>query len=65
MYVRILCLWIFGIMSTGCFLTECYEIATGINLPWADHLHNLIDHIMYLIVNYIGFNVMNNKFKTN
>jgi hypothetical protein len=54
MWRRIL-LWFFGILSTICFLTECYEIAFHIEIYWSDHLHNLIDHIMYIVVNYIGF----------
>lgn len=53
---------IFFCLSFFCFAVECYEIATGINFEWGDHLHNMIDHIMYLIVNYIGFNFVSYKF---
>lgn len=54
---KILALWTFGIMSAICFSTEFYEITTGIDVEWSDQLHNLLDHVMYVIVNYIGFKV--------
>lgn len=63
--IKIFCLWCFTIMSFICFSVECYEIASGNTVSWSDHLHNLIDHIMYLVVNYIGFNVVSNKYKLN
>ncbi len=54
---KILSLWLFGILSTICFLTECYEIVSGDNVYWSDHLHNLLDHAMFVVINYIGFKV--------
>ena len=42
-------------------MTECYEIITATDVPWGGHLHNLIDHFMYIVVNYIGFNIVIKK----
>jgi hypothetical protein len=54
---KIISLCVFGILSTICFLTECYEIFTGEEVYWSDHLHNLLDHAMFVTINYIGFKV--------
>lgn len=48
---------IFIILSIICFLTECYEIATSNRIIWSDYLHNMLDHYMFVIVNYIGFKI--------
>ncbi len=50
-----ICLWIFSILSIICFLGEFIEIIFCCEIWWSDHLHNLIDHLMYLVINYIGF----------
>lgn len=55
MCIKTIILWIFGILSVICFSVECYEITTGVHILWSEQLHNLIDHIMYLVVNYIGY----------
>lgn len=47
----------FGVLSTICFATECYEIYNKEAVVWSDYLHNLIDHLMYIIVNFISFKV--------
>ena len=48
-------LWIFCLLSMICFLTECYEIMTSIRIVWSDYLHNMLDHFMFVMINYIGF----------
>lgn len=58
--LRFLFLGFFGLLSAICFFTECYEIICDTSVSWSDHLHNLIDHIMYLVVNYISFKVAKN-----
>ena len=50
----------FTILSLICFITEVIEIIFKIEIYWSDHLHNLIDHIMYIVVNYIGLKVLKN-----
>jgi hypothetical protein len=47
----------FAIASIVCFFGEIYEIASGENLFWSDHLHNLLDHVGLLIINYIGMKI--------
>lgn len=59
MDVKKIFLWLFGILSMICFSTECYEIAFSVDVAYSDHLHNLIDHLMYIVVNYIGFKMVN------
>lgn len=62
--MRLFCLYLLGILSIFCFLVECYELLFGVDIAWSDHLHNLIDHIMYLVINYIGIKVYKNGFKS-
>jgi hypothetical protein len=54
-------LWIFAALSTLCFLAECYEIILGISVSWSDHLHNLLDHMMFFVINYIGLKLVRSQ----
>ena len=49
---------LFGIASTICFSTEVYEIIFDEEIYWSDHLHNLLDHVLFVLINYIGFKVI-------
>ena len=51
----------FGLLSVLCFFVEAFQIINGVDFHWSDHLHNLIDHIAYIIINMIGFNMFNQK----
>lgn len=51
---KVLSFWIFGILSTLCLTTECYEIIMGVEIHWSDQLHNLLDHALFIVVNWIG-----------
>lgn len=51
----------FGIASVICFSTEAYEIGTKSDVWWSDHLHNMLDHVMFLIVNYIGMKTLKER----
>lgn len=46
---------IFGSCSLICIATELVEIILDIQFSYSDHLHNLLDHYAFLLINYIGF----------
>jgi len=50
----------FSAFSVICFFAELYEITFDVDVKWSDHLHNLLDHVMFIVVNLIGYQVVNN-----
>lgn len=58
--IKLLCLILFSILSIVCLIIEVYEIGFDTNVSFSDHLHNLIDHIAYVYINYIGYKVGKN-----
>lgn len=52
-YLRLF-FFVFGVLSCVCCGAEFYEIAYDVNIYWSDHLHNLLDHVVFIVVNYIG-----------
>ena len=46
---------IFAILSIICGSTEAFELLAGTEITWSDHLHNFLDHINIILINYIGF----------
>lgn len=59
--MKILFFFVCSAASFVCFAVECYEIIFDINIAWSDHLHNLIDHIMYVAVNFIGISIIKKR----
>lgn len=49
--------YIFAFLSVICCVAEITEIALDISIFWCDHLHNFLDHIALLLINWIGIKV--------
>lgn len=59
--MKVLCLVILSALSIVCFSLECIEIGFDVNVSFSDHLHNIIDHLMYVVINYIGIKIGEKK----
>lgn len=60
-YVQKTFLWVFFILSSFCGFIETYEIMFDTNISYSDHLHNFLDHVALIMINYIGFKLSNNS----
>ena len=51
---KLILLGLFAILICICTGAEIYQIVYKRHVYWSDTLHNLVDHIVYVMVNYIA-----------
>lgn len=53
----------FLFLSIICMAVEMVEISFNCSFIWSDHLHNFLDHVVLILINYVGLKISNGSYK--